>query len=40
MQYDAAQGTLLLHVFDLAGEANWTDLVKNRYEHLLMEIFE
>jgi multicomponent K+:H+ antiporter subunit E len=40
MQYDAAQGTLLLHVFDLAGETNWTDLVKNRYERLLMEIFE
>jgi multicomponent K+:H+ antiporter subunit E len=40
MQYDAAQGTLLLHVFDLAGEANWADLVKNRYERLLMEIFE
>jgi multicomponent K+:H+ antiporter subunit E len=40
MQYDAAQGTLLLHVFDLVDEASWTDLVKNRYEHLLMEIFE
>jgi multicomponent K+:H+ antiporter subunit E len=40
MEYDATRGTLLLHVFDLVDEAAWTDLVKNRYEHLLMEIFE
>jgi multicomponent K+:H+ antiporter subunit E len=40
MEYDAASGSLLLHVFDLVDEASWTDLVKNRYEHMLMEIFE
>jgi len=40
IEYDSASGTLLLHVFDLVDEASWTDLVKNRYEHLLMEIFE
>ena len=32
MEYDAAQGTLLLHVFDLVDEAGWTDLIKHRYE--------
>lgn len=40
IQYDSARGTLLLHVFDLVSEDEWIDLVKNRYEHLLMEIFE
>jgi multicomponent K+:H+ antiporter subunit E len=40
MEYDAARGSLLLHVFDHVDEVAWTDLVKNRYEHLLMEIFE
>lgn len=40
MQYDPRGGILLLHVFDLVDEAAWVELVKNRYEHLLMEIFE
>lgn len=40
IQYDPRGGTLLLHVFDLVDKATWVDLVKNRYEHLLMEIFE
>lgn len=38
--YNAARGLLLIHVFDLVDEEGWRDLIKNRYEHLLMEIFE
>lgn len=40
VQYDAATGTLLLHVFDLLDEAEWRRLVKERYESRLREIFE
>lgn len=38
--YDPDSGELLLHVFDLVDEAAWIDLVKNRYEALLLEIFQ
>lgn len=40
LDYNSARGTLLLHVFDLVDEAQWLDLIKNRYEHLLVEIFQ
>ena len=40
LDYNSARGTLLMHVFDLVDEKAWLDLIKNRYEHLLMEIFE
>jgi len=40
LEYKPATGTLLLHVFDLVDEATWRDLIKNRYEALLLEIFE
>ena len=40
LDYNSARGTLLLHVFDLVDESDWLDLIKNRYEHLLREIFE
>ncbi|MFG1357360.1 Na+/H+ antiporter subunit E [Xanthobacter pseudotagetidis] len=40
MNYDAAKGELLLHVLDLVDEDHWTTLIKQRYERLLMEIFE
>lgn len=40
VQYDAASGRLLIHVFDLIDESGWITLVKSRYEHLLKEIFE
>ncbi len=40
LDYNSARGTLLLHVFDLVDESEWLDLIKNRYEHLLREIFE
>lgn len=40
VNYDSAKGDLLIHVLDLIDEAAWTDLIKNRYERLLREIFE
>lgn len=40
LSHDPARGTLLLHVLDLVDEQAWIDLIKRRYERLLMEIFE
>jgi multicomponent K+:H+ antiporter subunit E len=40
MQYDSARGVLLIHVLDLVDEEAWIQLLKTRYERLLMEIFE
>jgi multicomponent K+:H+ antiporter subunit E len=40
LDYNSARGTLLIHVFDLVDEAFWIDLIANRYERLLLEIFE
>jgi multicomponent K+:H+ antiporter subunit E len=40
LEYDSAEQTLLMHVLDLDNEAAWRDVVKIRYEKLLMEIFE
>lgn len=39
-QHDIAPNRLLLHVFDLVDESEWIDLVKRRYEPLLLEIFK
>lgn len=40
LDYNSARGTLLIHVFDLVDEATWVDLIANRYERLLLEIFK
>lgn len=40
LDYNSAKGTVLLHILDLVDEGEWLDLIKNRYEHLLREIFE
>lgn len=40
IDYDAAHGRLLLHVFDLVDPDGWRDTVNNRYGRLLKEIFE
>jgi multicomponent K+:H+ antiporter subunit E len=40
VDHDAATSTLTLHVLDLRSEAEWIDWVKNRYERLLVGIFE
>jgi multicomponent K+:H+ antiporter subunit E len=39
LEYDSYDRTILMHVLDLADEAEWIDMVKNRYEKILMEIF-
>ncbi|MCE6951094.1 Na+/H+ antiporter subunit E [Cereibacter sphaeroides] len=40
LEHDAETGVLLLHVFDLVDEDAWRHLIRNRYEALLLEIFE
>ena len=38
VEYDSTANKLLIHVFDLVDEAHWIDLIKNRYERLLLEL--
>lgn len=40
VEYRAKTGVLLIHVFDLVNEQDFSALIKNRYEAMLMEIFE
>lgn len=40
VEYDSESNKLLLHVLDLVDDAHWIDLIKNRYERLLLEILE
>lgn len=40
IEYAQDSGVLLIHVLDLVDEAAWIALIKDRYEALLMEIFE
>lgn len=40
LNFDSARGTLLIHVLDLIDEAAWVHIIKDRYERLLIEIFE
>lgn len=40
VEYDRTKGTLLMHVLDLVDEEAWIPIIKDRYESLLMEIFE
>ena len=40
LQHEARRGYILIHVLDLVDEDAWIQLIKNRYERLLMEIFE
>lgn len=40
LEYNSSQGTLLIHVLDNVSETTWINLIKNRYEKMLMEIFE
>lgn len=40
LEYNSSQGTLLIHVLDEVSQAHWQNLIKSRYEKLLMEIFE
>jgi multicomponent K+:H+ antiporter subunit E len=38
VQYDSESSRLLLHVLDLVDDAHWIELIKNRYERLLLEM--
>ena|SRR5690606_38621905 len=40
VNYDSRRSELLLHVLDLHNEDAWRLVIKQRYESLLMEIFE
>jgi multicomponent K+:H+ antiporter subunit E len=40
VDHDAASSTLTLHVLDLQSEQEWIDWIKNRYERLLLGVFE
>lgn len=40
VDYDAKEGTMLLHVLDLLEPEEWARIVKDRWEARLMEIFE
>jgi multicomponent K+:H+ antiporter subunit E len=40
LEYNSSQGTLLMHALDNVDDSVWVSLIKNRYEKLLMEIFE
>ena len=39
VDFDAASGTLTIHVLDLVDESEWVRTIKGRYERLLLEIF-
>ena len=40
VQYDSKRNRLLMHIFDLVDPESWPAQIKNRYERVLMEIFE
>ena len=40
VSYHSGTGRLILHILDLIDEKEWMNTIKNRYERLLMEIFE
>ena len=40
LEYHSTKGSLLIHVLDLVDEQEWIDTIKQRYERLLIEIFE
>jgi multicomponent K+:H+ antiporter subunit E len=39
VDFNAASGTLTIHVLDLVDESEWVRTIKGRYERLLLEIF-
>ncbi len=40
LEYERESGVLLLHVFDMIEEEAWRVLIRDRYEALLLEVFE
>jgi multicomponent K+:H+ antiporter subunit E len=39
VDFNAASGTLTIHVLDLIDKSDWIGTIKGRYERLLLEIF-
>ena len=40
LEYSAARNAVLIHVMDLVDAKQWSNTLKDRYESLLLEIFE
>ncbi|HUH76679.1 MAG TPA: Na+/H+ antiporter subunit E, partial [Devosia sp.] len=40
LEYDTADSSVLIHVLDLPDPQAWSDMLKTRYESLLLEIFQ
>lgn len=40
LEYSSASGEILIHVFDLVEDTYWLNLIAERYESLLLEIFK
>ncbi len=40
LEYDRERSTVLIHVFDLVDADEWIETIRNRYETLLLEIFQ
>ncbi|MDH4442543.1 MAG: Na+/H+ antiporter subunit E [Rhizobium sp.] len=40
LEYDSRAKTVLIHLLDLIDEQQWIETIRDRYESLLMEIFE
>ncbi len=40
VNFDSTRGVLMIHVLDLIDEDAWIEMIQNRYERLLREIFE
>ena len=38
-RYDSASGVLTMHILDLVDEGEWIEIIKQRYERRLLEIF-
>ncbi|SSC70018.1 unnamed protein product [Ciceribacter sp. T2.26MG-112.2] len=39
LEYDSSRNSVFIHVFDLIDDDEWRNVLKNRYERLLLEIF-
>lgn len=40
IEHDPENGLLLMHILDLKAEEDWQKMIRERYETLLLEIFE
>lgn len=40
LEFDSDEGVLTLHVFDWLTDEEWQSIIRDRYEALLMEIYE